>query len=86
MSFSDTINATTINASKFYKNGEEIDFDSLVTSSKHWVKNTSGHLHLNNNIDSIGIGTTEPSYNLHVNGNGIITNLDIKNNLTVEDN
>ncbi len=86
MSFSDNFNSKTVNASKYYINGKEIDFDSLLTSSNHWVKNSSGHLHLNNNIDLIGIGTTEPSYNLHVNGNGTIVDLDIKNNLTVEGN
>jgi hypothetical protein len=86
MSFSDNFNSKTVNASKYYINGKEIDFDSLLTSSNHWVKNASGHLHLNNNIDLIGIGTTEPSYNLHVNGNGTIVDLDIKNNLTVEGN
>jgi len=68
--FKDTINATTVNANKYYSNGEEIEIEKIkhLDLEKHGLwensKAVMGSIYRNGKI---GVNIVDPKFDLHVN-------------------
>ena len=68
--FKDTINAITVNASKFYSNGQEIELEKIkhFDLEKHGLwENSKANLGSIYRNGKIGVNVVDPKFDLHVN-------------------